>query len=194
MTTSERECIEALQEAAERLGELPTKVQYEELGLRPSSTTIRRVMGGWNAAKEAVDIETYDWRDAGGGTVAPKPPDVEIPDDADWEELTGQQRWYYKNRDARIARKDRRREELREWLFRLKRDAFECVRCGEERPPALDFHHQDDKHLGVAEMVAYGYSKESIREEIHECVVLCANCHRVEHYDPPTASQESDSV
>ncbi|ELY90615.1 hypothetical protein C483_11161 [Natrialba hulunbeirensis JCM 10989] len=44
--TTEDECIEALREAAERLGESPTKAQYEELGLTPASATIIRTCGG----------------------------------------------------------------------------------------------------------------------------------------------------
>jgi hypothetical protein len=52
MRTTERECLDALQEAAERLGKSPTKAEYEELGLRPASATIIRVVGGWNEAKE----------------------------------------------------------------------------------------------------------------------------------------------
>jgi len=32
-------------------------------------------------------------------------------------------------------------------------------------------------------MVVNGYSKASIREEIERCIVLCANCHRLEHHD-----------
>ena len=46
------ECIEALRKAARRLGESPTKSQYEELDIRPSSTTVRRILGGWNEEKE----------------------------------------------------------------------------------------------------------------------------------------------
>ncbi len=57
MTTAE-ECLEALREAAERLGESPTKAQYEELGLTPASATIIRTCGGWNDAKEKAGLET----------------------------------------------------------------------------------------------------------------------------------------
>ncbi|PSP79355.1 HNH endonuclease [Halobacteriales archaeon QS_1_68_20] len=192
MTTSEDECVAALREAVECLDESPTKAQYEDLGLTPASATIQRVMGGWNEAKAAAGLETYDWRDAGGTEVEPKPEDVEMPDDVDWEDLTGQQRWYYKNREARIERKDRRRRELRAWLHEFKHDECECANCGEGRHACLDFHHPGEKDLSVSDMIAYGYSRERIREEIQRCVVLCANCHRVEHYDPPQS--ESDSV
>lgn len=173
MPTSEEECLAALREAAERLGESPTKSQYEELGLQPASATIMRQLGGWNEAKEAAGLETFEQGERGGTDIQPKPESVDIPDHMEWRELTGQQRWYYRNREDRIARKDRRRHELRRWLSTLKREALECRRCGEGRPPCLDFHHPDEKELGVAEMVAYGYSHESIADEIDSCRPVC---------------------
>lgn len=65
----------------------------------------------------------------------------------------------------------------------MKRDELECIRCGEGRPRCLDFHHTGKKDLGVSQMVNHGYGKERIREEIDECVVLCANCHRKDHHE-----------
>ncbi|WP_229380240.1 hypothetical protein [Haloterrigena salifodinae] len=50
----------------------------------------------------------------------------------------------------------------------------------------MDFHHPGEKEHGIATMVVNGHSKASIHEEIERCVVLCANCHRVEHADPPS--------
>jgi len=194
--TTESECIEALRAAAEELGESPTKAQYEELGLTPASGTIQRVMGGWNEAKDAAGLETYEQGENGGQDVQPKPDWVDLPPDKDWEELSGNMRWYYKNRERDIAKKDRRRARLRGWLHDYKARHCQCVRCGEDRPPALDFHHVDpaSKERSVSRMVAFGYAKEKIRAEIDKCEVLCANCHRVEHYEVPakaTAGRES---
>lgn len=197
---TEAECIEALREAARRLGESPTKAAYEELDIQPSSTTIRRILGGWNEAKEQAGLETYTQKEGGGTEVEPKPEWVEIPDDEEWEALTAQQRWYYKHREHRIAVKDRRRAQLRQWFYERKRDEHECVRCGESRPAALDFHHDSEtKREGVTQMVNHGYSRARIEEEISRCTVLCANCHRKEHYDgtspadlPPASELEAE--
>jgi len=39
--------------------------------------------------------------------------------------------------------------------------------------------------MAVGEMVTYGYSRNRIQDEIEKCSVLCANCHRKEHYQTP---------
>lgn len=195
--TSEADCIHGLREAAERLGESPTKAEYEALGLTPASGTIQRVMGSWNAAKEAAGLETYEQGENGGQDVQPKPDWVDLPSGKEWDELSGNMRWYYKNRERDIAKKDRRRAELRVWLYEYKQGHCACSRCGEGHPAALDFHHTDaaDKEMSVSQMVAYGYAVENIRAEIDKCEVLCANCHRKEQYQLPkrtTTDTESD--
>lgn len=194
MTTTEQECIESLQKAADRLGEAPTKKQYVELELTPAASTIMRVIGGWNEAKERAGLETYSQGENGGTPVQPKPDWVDLPEDKEWEKLSGYQRWYYKNREKEIQKKEDRREMLRAWLHEFKREHCECERCGAGHPACLDFHHTnaEEKELGVGEMVSYGYSKESIRDEIENCEVLCANCHRKEHYEvPPPVDEEA---
>ena len=55
MTTTEQECLDALREAAERLGESPTKAAYEDLGLTPASATIIRVVGGGTRRSSGLD-------------------------------------------------------------------------------------------------------------------------------------------
>jgi hypothetical protein len=32
-------------------------------------------------------------------------------------------------------------------------------------------------------MIRSGLSREAILQEIGKCVVLCSNCHQIEHYD-----------
>ena len=115
--TTEGECIAALREAAERLGESPTKAQYEQLGLTPASGTIMRMLGGWNAAKEAAGLETNA---SYGSRVQPKPNDVDLPEGEDWDSLTQDQRWHYKNREWNAERSRRRRMRLRRWVYERK--------------------------------------------------------------------------
>jgi hypothetical protein len=118
VTTSEEECVEAIEEAAERLGESPTKAQYEELGLTPSASTILRVVGGWNEAKTRAGLEVTPGR---GSRVAPQPDHVDLPEETDWSALSQDQRWHYRNPDWNTERTLERRRRTRRWLAGEKR-------------------------------------------------------------------------
>jgi 5-methylcytosine-specific restriction endonuclease McrA len=181
------ECLESIRKAAEHIGTSPTKRQYEELGFTPSSTTILRIVGGWNEAKRRAGLEVYDPGEFGGVKPLPKPDGVELPDDTEWSALTGYQRWYYRNREQVIADREIRRHRLKRWFFEYKRDECACARCGESHPGCLDFHHVNPtrKEVGVSELVNRGHSRKRVLAEIEKCMVLCSNCHRKEHYDPP---------
>lgn len=58
----------------------------------------------------------------------------------------------------------------------------ECKKCHDKRWYILDFHHIGEKLACVSILVANAVSKKVILEEISKCEVLCANCHREEHY------------
>jgi len=190
MATSEAECLDALREAREQLGESPTKKQYEDLGLTPAASTILRVVGGWNEAKERAGLETNASR---GSRVAPKPDDVEIPDDETWNDLSQDQRWHYRNVEWNTERTLRRRARLRAWLNERKSDRG-CADCGVTDPACLDFHHAnpDEKEMDVTRLVTYGYGKDRLRDEIDSCDVLCANCHRTRHHGRPAVRQDEN--
>lgn len=192
MRTTKDECVTALRRAAERLGESPTKAQYEDLGLTPASATIIRVLDGWNTAKEAAGLEIYR---STGPRVGPKPDDVVLPEDAAWEDLSVDQRWHYRNVEWNTERTLDRRAELRAWAYEYKRASGGCVRCAEDDPACLDFHHidTDRKEMTVSSMISYGYSKERLTEEMEKCEVLCANCHRKQHYTAPGPVSTLDS-
>lgn len=82
-----------------------------------------------------------------------------------------------------------REKKLRVWFYNLKKTKV-CERCGESRWYTLDFHHivSEEKTIGITQMV-YGnnrYNKEDVLEEMKKCQILCANCHREEHFlNPP---------
>ncbi|MEF8812708.1 MAG: HNH endonuclease [Halovenus sp.] len=204
MGTSEGECLDALQAAADRLGESPSKADYEALDLRPASATIIRVVSGWNEAKEQAGLETTR---STGSRVGPKPEDADLPSDTDWADLSVDQRWHYRNVGHNTARTLERRRRLRSWVNdRKEQDGVrswlsdykrlhDCSRCGETDPRCLVFHHEsDNKRDTIANMVSGGRSKRDIERELTKCILLCANCHRAEHYTPPEPSDETDTV
>lgn len=60
-----------------------------------------------------------------------------------------------------------------------------CARCGNTDKRVLDFHHLDEttKLFTLASRRVAGYKKSTILEEINKCEVLCANCHRIKHWE-----------
>jgi hypothetical protein len=80
-----------------------------------------------------------------------------------------------------------RRSNLRKWLDEYKQELV-CERCGFADYRALEFHHKNhnDKHYNVADMIRSGLSILTIKREIGKCIVLCSNCHQIEHYYVPS--------
>ncbi len=94
-----------------------------------------------------------------------------------------QRRHYLNNREKYKRSSKKSRADKINWLLDLK-DGMQCSKCGESRGLCLDFHHLDpkEKEMTISRMMFY-YSKEKILEEISKCDVLCANCHRIEHWE-----------
>jgi hypothetical protein len=59
----------------------------------------------------------------------------------------------------------------------------ECKHCGLRTThlSVYDFHHLDmtDKESDPGSLLHYSW--ERIEKEIKKCILLCANCHRIEH-------------
>ena len=57
-----------------------------------------------------------------------------------------------------------------------------CSKCGGIFPlPCYDFHHIDieNKEKEVSFRIT---DNNIIKQEIDKCILVCANCHRLEHY------------
>lgn len=69
--------------------------------------------------------------------------------------------------------------------FRAKAAAIDflggkCVYCGwQGDQAALQFHHLKGKDFTIGNVA--NKSWDSIRTEIQKCILLCANCHMIEH-------------
>lgn len=88
-----------------------------------------------------------------------------------------------KCKKCKQAYNNKRRARLRAWLIDYKKVSV-CVRCGFADFRALQFHHKghEAKVLNVADMVRSVFSIETVKREIDKCIVLCSNCHQIEHY------------
>ncbi|MBC8550129.1 MAG: hypothetical protein H8D23_10800 [Candidatus Brocadiales bacterium] len=55
-----------------------------------------------------------------------------------------------------------------------------CVRCGWSGPQAgFSFHHLQDKKNSIAKIS--NKSWKVVKEELDKCILLCCNCHSIEH-------------
>ena len=90
--------------------------------------------------------------------------------------------WYQRNRDAVLERtRKRKKEKRKEWQDY--KAGLSCFFCGFQHPAAIDFHHpegSDEKK--VSHYVQQGQWKRAY-QEASKCVPVCANCHRVYHWN-----------
>ena len=90
---------------------------------------------------------------------------------------------YLRNKEKQIAAnseyKKKRRKEWNAFKCTLK-----CTKCGFSHPAALDFHHEDpsEKEYNINRLISNGQFKKA-EAELEKCIVLCANCHRIHHYE-----------
>ena len=97
---------------------------------------------------------------------------------------TSQAKKYCSGICRNLARRDKfrlRDTELKEGIWKHKK-SIGCQNCGyNEHGAALDWHHPNkDKDKGY-HLTHYTYFNEIGRLERDKCILLCSNCHRVEH-------------
>lgn len=76
-----------------------------------------------------------------------------------------------------------------------------CTRCNYigKNLSSLSFHHKirEEKTKSIAHMYRKerrNFSIENIRLEISKCVVLCQNCHKLEHLDKQRFDKNKDAI
>ena len=62
--------------------------------------------------------------------------------------------------------------------------SLSCIVCGFSHPAVIDFHHIDPETNtdNVHRLVQRGRYAAAY-EEVKKCATLCANCHRIHHYN-----------
>ena len=71
----------------------------------------------------------------------------------------------------------------RKWIEEYKQ--YErCEKCGIADFRVLDFHHDslEKKDFNISDF-RYRAGFKKLKEEVKKCSVLCANCHRIVHYE-----------
>jgi hypothetical protein len=88
---------------------------------------------------------------------------------------------YYANREYYIKKSYKKRNELREWVYNLKKET-PCMDCKKSFPYyVMDFDHikeQGYKINTISRLINTG-SIRQVKEEIEKCELVCANCHRI---------------
>jgi len=100
--------------------------------------------------------------------------------------------WYEKNKENRKKQIKSRKISIKDHLKKYKEEN-KCEVCLEDHYSALDFHHVGTKKYLVSKMANDGYSINSIMKEVEKCKLLCANCHRIEHYGNGSKKEKSSN-
>jgi len=98
---------------------------------------------------------------------------------------------YHKRKATKDGKEkiQKQRSNTRERLLQYKKQAIEymggsCADCGGVFPPSVyDFHHLDknEKEGNPSKFLQKGL--EHAKKELSKCVLLCANCHRIRHFE-----------
>lgn len=126
-----------------------------------------------NSCGKEKDEEEFNWRYKSLGIRHPTCRECQKAFRKNWYEGDAHER----HLENVQARKKVVREQAREYVYQYL-CTHACTSCGESDPRVLEFHHRSGKDKAVSELVAGGYSIETIQAEINKCDVLCANCHR----------------
>lgn len=96
---------------------------------------------------------------------------------------------YELNKKAVIEKSKKQKKAFRTKWMEFKQSMC-CTNCGFDHPAAIDFHHvnpaPDDKKL-FALLRRNNFS--AALEEVKKCIPLCANCHRIHHYNEHAAKK-----
>lgn len=93
-------------------------------------------------------------------------------------------RQHYLNNKQKYVKKASVATNKKREFWKLFKTKLQCIRCGENHPACLDFHHRDASKKRFN--VSYAMIRMNLKEvelEIEKCDVLCSNCHRKEHYN-----------
>ena len=98
--------------------------------------------------------------------------------------------WYQRNKEAHKARAKANRKISRAKWTEFKA-SLACMKCGASHPSIIDFHHviRDGEKRSVNRLAADGCYSAAM-EETKKCIPLCANCHRILHWDETLAKKK----
>jgi hypothetical protein len=104
-------------------------------------------------------------------------------------------KWHKRHREKRLARIYERKAAIYQYVQNMKSQLY-CVDCGKRHPATLQFHHlnSEDKAFNISDAALRGTSLDRIKKEMQKCIVLCANCHLIRHYNMRKKNQRSPGI
>lgn len=115
----------------------------------------------------------------------------------EWKEYQRnyQRGWYERHKVKRRALIRERKAAIYKYIQDAKNQSS-CVDCGERHPATLHFHHlnSEDKLFNIGEAVDKGFSLDKIKKEFEKCIILCANCHAIRHYNMRNEKRTSSGI
>jgi hypothetical protein len=86
--------------------------------------------------------------------------------------------WYIKSKNTRTIRRQKAKSDA------VARFGSLCNHCGKTYPDCVfEFHHIDDSLKELTPAKLSMYKQETINKELAKCIMLCANCHRIHHFE-----------
>lgn len=68
-----------------------------------------------------------------------------------------------------------------------------CAHCdGVFHSSAFDFHHTDPSKKDVDPGALLAYTEDKLYAELAKCILLCANCHRIHHFNEANANNPEE--
>lgn len=106
-----------------------------------------------------------------------------------------QRAWHQRNKARRLAKIYARRAAIYEYIHSVKEKHY-CADCGQQHPATLQFHHinAESKAFNIGDAIRDGIGFDRIKAEIDKCIVLCANCHAIRHYNMRNKDKNGSDV
>ena len=92
-------------------------------------------------------------------------------------------KYYEANKELTTKRTKENRKRYKK-IWQTFKNHISCAHCGMSHPACMDFHHTDPTNkLGEVNRFVKNKAWKKAYEEAAKCTVLCANCHRIHHYE-----------
>lgn len=97
--------------------------------------------------------------------------------------------WYQRNKEKVKAGVAKTKRANRQKFLEFK-STLSCSHCGFSHPAVIDFHHvvRDGTKQDINRLISASRYKAAY-EEIKKCIPLCANCHRILHWNESQVSK-----